>query len=94
MGKVVNLQMNSWQLLTVTEGTDLLVSDKLMIVALAVIILIPLIAATIAKIKTFSEELEYLNLEVERTTGEEQQSWIRRRRKHWLTLIPFVKRKR
>jgi len=39
----------------------------------------------------FSQELKYLNNEIGRTSGEERQYWIRRRRQLWLSLIPFVK---
>ena len=43
------------------------------------------------QIRDFKQELKYLNCEIERTDGEEQKYWIRRRRKLWLSLIPFVK---
>lgn len=43
------------------------------------------------QISDFKQELKYLNCEIERTDGEEQKYWIRRRRKLWLSLIPFVK---
>lgn len=39
----------------------------------------------------FSHELRYLNNEIGRTDGEERKHWIRRRRRLWLSLIPFVK---
>ena len=39
----------------------------------------------------FSQGLKYLNNEIGRTSGEERQYWIRRRRQLWLSLIPFVK---
>lgn len=42
-------------------------------------------------INEFSQELKYLNNEIGRTSGEERQYWIRRRRQLWLSLIPFVK---
>lgn len=42
-------------------------------------------------IPEFSTELKYLNIEIKRTDGEEQKYWKRRRRKLWLSLIPFVK---
>ena len=91
---MVNLQVNSWQFLTALDEPMLPDTDKILVVALAVIILIPLIAAAVIKIKHFCEDMEYLNLEVNRTTGEEQKTWIKRRRRHWLTLLPFVKSKR
>lgn len=39
----------------------------------------------------FSAELRYLNIEIERTEGAERKYWIRKRRRLWLSLIPFVK---
>ncbi len=38
----------------------------------------------------FSQELKYLNNEIARTYGSERRYWIRRRRRLWLSLIPFV----
>lgn len=42
-------------------------------------------------INDFSNELRYLNNEINRTRGAERMKWIKRRRKLWLSLIPFVK---
>ena len=42
-------------------------------------------------INDFSSELRYLNNEIGRTTGSERRYWIRKRRRLWLSLIPFVK---
>ena len=39
----------------------------------------------------FSKELRYLNMEIRRTRGAERRHYLRRRRKLWLSLIPFVK---
>ena len=39
----------------------------------------------------FISELRQLNNEILRTTGEEKKHWIRRRRRLWLSLIPFIK---
>ena len=39
----------------------------------------------------FSQEFKYLNCEIQRTTGAERHYWIRKRRRLWLSLIPFVK---
>lgn len=41
--------------------------------------------------KDFLQELKYINMEIERTDGSERRYWIRRRRKLWLSLVPFVK---
>lgn len=39
----------------------------------------------------FSQELQYLNMEIGRTEGAERRYYIRQRRRLWLSLIPFVK---
>ena len=39
----------------------------------------------------FTMELKRLNCEIGRTKGAEQQHWLRKRRRLWLSLIPFVK---
>lgn len=38
----------------------------------------------------FARELRYINMEIERTTGNEQLLWMKRRRRLWLSLIPFI----
>lgn len=42
-------------------------------------------------ISRFSRELRYINNEIARTDGAERRRWLRRRRRLWLSLIPFVK---
>lgn len=42
-------------------------------------------------VKKFYQELQYLNREICRTEGAERRYWIRKRRRLWLSLIPFVK---
>ena len=54
------------------------------------IILFLLVGATLF-FKDFAQELKYINMEIERNDGSERRYWIRRRRKLWLSLIPFVK---
>lgn len=39
----------------------------------------------------FLQELKYINCEIRRTDGSERRYWISKRRKLWLSLIPFVK---
>lgn len=39
----------------------------------------------------FTRQLRYLNGEIKRTRGSERKHYIRRRRRLWLSLIPFVK---
>ena len=43
------------------------------------------------RISNFTKELRYLNTEIARTSGEQRQHWLRRRRRLWLSLIPFIK---
>ena len=57
----------------------------------AVFFLILLLIGLAQFINDFSHELRYLNNEIARTTGAERKYWIRRRRRLWLSLIPFVK---
>ena len=44
-------------------------------------------------IREFKRELRCLNNEINRTTGSEQRHWIHKKRKLFLSLIPFVKYK-
>ena len=39
----------------------------------------------------FSQQLRYLNREIRRTYGEERKLWKRRRRRLWLSLLPFFR---
>lgn len=39
----------------------------------------------------FKRELRYLAIEIERTEGKEREYWIHRKRKLWMSLIPFVR---
>jgi len=43
------------------------------------------------RISEFIRELRYLNTEIARTSGEQRLHWLRRRRRLWLSLIPFVR---
>lgn len=69
-------------------------SDTLILV-LGAIVGIVLLAAAILRFVTwlsdFQKELDMLNTEIGRTTGHEQQYWIVRRRRLWLSIIPFVR---
>jgi hypothetical protein len=39
----------------------------------------------------FAKELRFLNMEISRTHGKERKVWEKRRRRLWLSLIPFFK---
>jgi len=58
---------------------------------LAAFFLILLLAGLISFLDGFTQELDYLNTEIKRSTGEQRKYWIRQRRRLWLSLIPFVK---
>ena len=58
---------------------------------IAVILLIGLFVAVVRFFIGFSQELRHINTEIGRTKGEERKHWERRKRKLWLSLIPFVK---
>jgi len=42
-------------------------------------------------ILTFRRELKLLRSEIGRTKGREQRYWIKKRRKLWFSLLPFVR---
>lgn len=58
---------------------------------IAIPILLGLLVGLCLFINDFSSELRYINCEIHRTSGLERRYWIRKRRKLWLFLIPFVK---
>lgn len=57
----------------------------------AAVVLVLLLIACVSFFNEFRKELRYLNVEIHRTEGEEQRHYIRRRRRLWLSLIPFVR---
>ncbi len=58
----------------------------------AAIVLILLFAGIHSFVDSFLPELQRLNTEIQRTSGKERDYYIRKRRKLWLSLIPFVKK--
>ena len=64
--------------------------DWLLVIVIAIILLIAFIRA-VSYFYEFSQELKYLNIEINRTHGDEHKYWLHRRRRLWLSLIPFVK---
>ena len=54
-------------------------------------VLIGMILSVASFVNDFSQELRLLNSEVRRTVGSERQYWIRRRRRLWLSILPFVR---
>ena len=39
----------------------------------------------------FTQELKYINCEIGRSEGERRRYWKKKRRRLWLSLLPFVK---
>lgn len=68
-----------------------LVVDLLLLTVVALFAVIFLVNLII-KLYEFSQELDYLNREIERTTGREQRHWKREKRRLWLSLLPFYSR--
>ena len=62
-----------------------------LIVIMAVFIFVILVVGLILFFQDFSRELKIINCEINRTEGKERKYWIRRKRRLWLSLIPFVK---
>lgn len=58
---------------------------------IALLLLIPILYSLCTFIRDFSQELTYLNNEINRTAGAERRHYLRMRRRLWLSLIPFVK---
>ena len=61
------------------------------IIVFALTLCLCVLFAFIQFINDFTRELKYLNREIARTKGLEQKHWIHRRRRLWLSIIPFVK---
>ncbi|MBQ3147709.1 MAG: hypothetical protein IJB91_08290 [Oscillospiraceae bacterium] len=69
--------------------------DIAIIIILAVIILfvaVLLLVGLAVKLNEFSRERDYIEREIQRTTGAEQRHWKREKRRLWLTLLPFYRR--
>lgn len=70
-------------------------NNTVIIILLAIIALfvaVFLIIGLTVKISAFSRERNYINTEIERTTGAERRRWKREKRRLWLSLLPFYKR--
>lgn len=71
------------------HNNDILI--VLFIVILAAIVILALMIGMVSSMNSFSRELRYLNREIKRSYGVERKHWLRRRRRLWLSLLPFVK---
>lgn len=60
----------------------------LMVIVIAFFAIV-LLVGLIIKLSNFSHKLAYLNIEIARTVGAECEYWKRKKRRHWLSLLPF-----
>ena len=70
-------------------------NNPIIIILLAIIglfVLTFLIVGLAVKISAFSREREYINTEIERTTGAAQRYWKQKKRRLWRMLLPFYRR--
>lgn len=70
------------------------VIDGVTIAAVAIILGFVAVGAGMAFLKwwkNFREELEDIRYEINISKGREREWWIRRRRRLWLSVLPFVK---
>ncbi len=68
--------------------------DQMLIIiaiAVATILLVLVVVRVAMWFQWFQKELRYLNKEIDRTTGKEQEHWIRRKKRLLRSLIPFVR---
>ena len=59
----------------------------------AALVIALLIALFFPWLNWFYHELKYIKEEMKRNVGREKQRWIRRKRRLWLSILPFVKYK-
>lgn len=57
----------------------------------ALIVLAVLVVKLAGWIVLFTKELKYLNTEIYRTYGEEHLYWVKRKKRLWLSVLPFFK---
>ena len=75
-----------------TTTLALAATERVLGVLLIVVMLtIILLAIATPWIRWFRRELKFINIEISRNSGREQQRWVRRRRRLFLSVIPFVK---
>lgn len=60
-------------------------------IALIVFLLCLLLVRVLIKLERFCEDLRYINMEIRRASARERKAWRRRRRRLWLSLLPFTK---
>lgn len=65
--------------------------SMLVLVILGVLLLIGFVVWLAGFVTGFSRELRYINMEIDRSEGRERRHWEKKRRRLWLSLIPFVR---
>ena len=58
------------------------------VIVLAVVIFL---AVFLPWLRDFRHEMRYINMEIRRNRGREREHWIKRKRRLWLSILPFVK---
>lgn len=69
-------------------------NDPVTYIIIAIIILffaVLFLVAIVSRLYDFSRELDFINREIKRTAGGEQNYWKREKRRLWLSLLPFYR---
>lgn len=66
-------------------------ANVLLVIMIAFFAVMLFVVLTV-KIYDFKRDLDYLNMEIARTEGEEREHWEREKRRLWLSLLPFFRR--
>ncbi|MBR3778986.1 MAG: hypothetical protein IKL13_04625 [Clostridia bacterium] len=67
-------------------------NESVLTILFAIMVVIALVLiVSFSWLNWFYRELRYLNSEIKRNEGREKKRWIKRRRRLWLSIIPFVK---
>ena len=79
--------------MTISITTLALAANEQVLGVLLIILMLTVVLLAILSpwIRWFRRELKFINTEIQRNTGREQQRWLRRRRRLWMSVIPFVK---
>ena len=79
--------------MTISITTLALAANEQVLGILLIILMLTVVLLAILSpwIRWFRRELKFINTEIQRNTGREQQRWLRRRRRLWMSVIPFVK---
>ena len=62
-----------------------------LIIVFVVLMLALLICRIVIRFERLKRKLKYINIEISRTRGSERKYWKKKKRRLWLSLIPFYK---